>query len=420
MIMFRWIAANYRTFLWAFALAVAAWISAVTTADPDETRALSGVQVQVVGQDSNLVLSSPIPREVEVTLRAPRSVWALLEADSARVRAILDLSAMSSGEHTTEWQIQVDERPVQIVAVSPRSTTFVLEPLITKSIVVDLSLSGEAAIGFQVGESSLEPVEISIAGAQSQVQKVARARVHADLDGIRENFDQTIPVEILDENGQKVSGVTVSPDVVRVTLPVSQQGGYRDVAVKITIFGRVASGYRLTDLSVFPPVVTVYSANPELVANLPGVLETQPLDLQNAQEDINTRIALNLPEGVSIIGEQTVLVRAGVSPIESSLTLAGERIEFVGLAPDLNAVVSPASVDVILSGPLSLLDTFTRQSIRATVDLTGLGPGTYQITPKVEVLVANIVVESILPNTLEVVISPLENVTPTPAPTATP
>jgi hypothetical protein len=75
MIMFRWIAANYRTFLWAFALAVAAWISAVTTADPDETRALSGVQVQVVGQDSNLVLSSPIPREVEVTLRAPRSVW---------------------------------------------------------------------------------------------------------------------------------------------------------------------------------------------------------------------------------------------------------------------------------------------------------------------------------------------------------
>jgi YbbR domain-containing protein len=105
-------------------------------------------------------------------------------------------------------------------------------------------------------------VEISIAGAQSQVQKVARARVHADLDGIRENFDQTINVEILDENGQKVSGVTVSPDVVRVTLPVSQQGGYRDVAVKITIFGRVASGYRLTDLSVFPPVVTVYSATP--------------------------------------------------------------------------------------------------------------------------------------------------------------
>jgi YbbR domain-containing protein len=420
MTIFRWIAANYRTFLWAFALALAAWISAVTTADPDETRTLSGVPVQIVGQASNLVLSTSIPREVEVTLRAPRSVWTLLEADPQRVRAILDLSTMSSGDHTVEWQIQVDERPVQIVAVLPRAITFMLEPLVTKSLKVDLSLSGEAAIGFQVGEASLEPLEISIAGAQSQVQRVMRARIAVDLDGIRENFDQSVPVEILDESGQKVSGVTLSPDSVRVTLPVSQQGGYRDVAVKISIFGRVASGYRLTDLSVFPPVVTVFSSDPQLVANLPGVLETQPLDLQNAQEDINTRLSLNLPEGISIIGEQTVLVRAGVSPIESSLTLAGERIEFIGLANNLNAVVSPVSVDVILSGPLSLLDTFTRQSIRAVVDLTGLGPGTYQITPKVEVLVANIVVESILPNTIEVVITPLDVTTPMPSVTPTP
>ncbi|MBM4428205.1 MAG: hypothetical protein FJ031_13365, partial [Chloroflexi bacterium] len=80
--MFRWIADNYRTFLWAFALAVAAWISAVTTADPDETRTLTApVPVQIIGQASNLVLSNDIPKEVEVTLRAPRSIWNLIEAD---------------------------------------------------------------------------------------------------------------------------------------------------------------------------------------------------------------------------------------------------------------------------------------------------------------------------------------------------
>lgn len=415
--MFRWIADNYRTFLWAFALAVAAWISAVTTADPDETRTLTApVPVQIIGQASNLVLSNDIPKEVEVTLRAPRSIWNLIEADPQLVRAILDLSGMSSGEHVEELQIQVDARPVQIVSVSPRTITYILEPLITKTLSIDLSVSGEAAIGFQVGEANLEPVEVVISGAESQVQKVMRARVSVDLNGIRESLDQTLPVEILDEAGQKVSGVTLSPETVRVTLPVSQQGGYRDVAVKVTIIGRVASGYRLTDLSVFPPVVTVYSSDPDLVVSLPGVIETQPLDLQNAQEDINMRLALNLPEGISIIGEQTVLVQAGVSPIESSVTLAGERIEIIGLENGLTAQVSPTSVDVILSGPLSLLDTLTRQSVRATVDLTGLTPGTYQLTPKVEILIANIVVESILPNTIEVVITPISTQTPTPRP----
>jgi YbbR domain-containing protein len=415
--MFRWIADNYRTFLWAFALALAAWISAVTAADPDETRTLAApVPVQIIGQASNLVLNSNIPKEVEVNLRAPRSVWNVIEADPQLVRAILDLSGMSSGDHVEELQIQVDARPVQIVSVSPRTITFTLEPLITKTLTIDPSISGEAAIGYQVGEIILEPGEVVIAGAESQVQKVMRARVSVDLNGIRENFDQILPVEILDENGQMMNGVTLSPESIRVTLPVSQQGGYRDVAVKVTIVGRVASGYRLTDLSVFPPVVTVFSSNPDLVVNLPGVIETLPLDLQNAQEDINTRLALNLPEGISIVGEQTVLVQAGVSPIESSVTLAGERIEIIGLESGLTAQVSPTSVDVILSGPLSLLDTLTRQSVRATVDLTGLSAGTYQLTPKVEILIANIVVESILPNTIEVVITPISTPTPTPRP----
>ncbi|MCQ3938814.1 MAG: hypothetical protein DPW18_17475 [Chloroflexi bacterium] len=418
--MLRWVADNYRTFLWAFALAVAVWISAVTSADPDETRTLpSPVPVQIIGQASNLVLSSEIPTEVEVTLRAPRSVWSLIEDDPGLVRAILDLSSMSSGEHVVELQIQIDPRPVQIVSVSPRTIAFTLEPLMTKSFDVDLSISGEAAVGYQVGEASLEPVEVVVAGAQSQVQKVTRARISVDLNGIRENFDQTLKVEVLDDKGQIVEGVTVSPDEVHVTLPVSQQGGYRDVAVKVTIIGRVASGYRLTDLSVFPPVVTVYSADPELVGNLPGVVETQPLDLQNAQDDINTRLSLNLPPGVSIIGEQTVLVQAGVSPIEGSVTMAGEIIEVTGLANGLTAQVSPISVDVILSGPLPLLDTLTRQSVRATVDLSGLSAGTYQVTPKVEILISNIIVESILPNTIEVVITELDTANPVPSPTPT-
>lgn len=419
--MFRWIADNYKTFLWALALAIAVWISSVTSSDPDETRALpKPIQIQVIGQSSNLVFSAPIPTEVSVTLRAPSSVWNLIENDPGIVRAILDLSGISSGEHTLDLQIQVDARPVQIVSVSPKTLTFTLEPITRKTLDVDLSISGQAAIGYQAGDASIEPGKVVVAGAESKVQKVTRARIAIDLNGIRENLDQTLKVEVLDENGQKVEGVTVSPDVIHITMPVSQQGGYRDVAVKVTTLGRVASGYRLTDVSVFPPVVTIYSADPDLVNSLPGVLETQPLDLQSAKDNISTRLALSLPPGVSVIGEQTVLVQAGVSPIESSVTLSGEPVEVVGLDPNLQAHISPQNVDIILSGPLPLLDTLTRDAVRVTVDLTGLTVGTYQVTPNIEVLISNIVVESILPNTIEVVITAPETETPTPTVTPKP
>lgn len=421
--MFRWIANNYRTFLWALALAVAVWISSVTSADPDETRTLaSPVPVEIVGQSSKLILNSGIPKEVEVTLRAPSSVWKLIDEDPQIVRAILDISGLSSGEHTMDLQIQIDARPVQIISVSPQTILFTLEPVITQTFELDLSISGEVALGYQIGDTLLEPGEVSVAGAQSKVESVRRARVSVTLNRIRENFDQTLKVELFDESGQKVEGLTISPDTVHVTLPVSQQGGYRDVAVKVTTIGRVASGYRLTDISVSPPVVTIYSSNPDLVNSLPGVLETLPLDLQSAQDDISTRLELNLPAGISVIGEQTVFVQAGVSPIESSVTLSGERIEIVGLSGNLNAQVSPTSVDIILSGPLPLLESLTKQTVRVTVDLTDFVEGTYQVSPKVEVLIANLVVESILPNTIEVVITPLEFGTPgpTPAPTPTP
>jgi uncharacterized protein YoxC len=54
--------------------------------------------------------------------------------------------------------------------------------------------------------------------------------------------------------------------------------------------------------------------------------------------------------------------------------------------------------------------------VRVTVDLNGLKAGTHQILAKVEVLISDVVVESILPNTIEVVIALIGTPTLTPIP----
>lgn len=415
--MWRWIVNNYRTFFWAFALSVAVWVVAVTSANPDETRALSNpVPIEIVGQDPSLVINSDIPSVVELTLRAPKSVWEQIDSTPQSVRAILDLAGLSAGEHKLDLQIQINARPVQIVSAVPNSVMLVLEPLSTRTMDVELNMAGEPAIGYQVGDAILDPQKIIIAGAQSQVDKVKHARLSLSLDGIRESLDESLPVEIVDDQDKPISGLSVSSATVHVTLFVSQQGGYRDMAVKVTVTGQVASGYRLTNISVIPPVVTVFAGDADLVSSMPGVVETQPLDLQNADADITTRLALNLPVGVSVVGEQTVLIQAGVSPIESSLTLADEKVQILNLPPGMTAQVSPPVVDVIVSGPLPLLDTLTRQDVRVTVNLDGLGAGIHQLTPKVEILISNVVVESILPSTIEIILTK----TGPPLPTATP
>lgn len=416
--MWRWISHNFRTFLWALAMAVAVWIAAVTGADPDEARPLPNpIPIQIIGQDPSLVISTDIPKDVKVTLRAPHSVWEELDANPQNVRAILDLSGLSSGDHTANLQIQVDARPVRIVSAGPSSVTFTLEPLVTRTFDVEVSIKGQPAIGYQAGNALISPVKVVVAGAQSKVEAVKRARVSVNLDGLREGLGQPYKIELVDENNQLVRGLTSTPDNVQLTIPISQQGGYRDMAVKVIPRGQVASGYRLSNISVIPPVVTVFASDPTVVNNLPGVVETQPLDLQGAKDDISTRLELNLPLGVSIVGEQTVLIQAGISPIESSLTLSNEKVDIVGLPSGWSSQVSPATIDVIVSGPLPLLDTLTRQDVRVTVDVTGLTEGTHQLEPKVEILISDVTVESVLPGTVEVILASSK---PTPTPTAKP
>ena len=83
---------NLRAFLWALVLGLSVWVAAVTAADPDEVRLYpNAVSLELVGQDPGLVITSDVPKDVQLTLRAPRSVWDQLTARPESVRAILDL-----------------------------------------------------------------------------------------------------------------------------------------------------------------------------------------------------------------------------------------------------------------------------------------------------------------------------------------
>jgi YbbR domain-containing protein len=415
----RWIASNIRTFLLALVLAIAVWISAVTSADPDEVNTLPSVPVEIIGRDPSLINTSPLPSTIAVTLRAPRSKWEELKAHSDAVKATLDLSGLGSGEYTLtiKTYISGSVRPVQIVLINPTTISVHLEPITTQTLTIDLSVRGEPAVGYQASQPILDPDKITISGPQSIVKQATQARIRVSLAGTRESIDQSVNVEVVDAQNNPVKGLTISPELVHVGLPITQQGGFRDVAVKVVVQGQQAPGYRLENISVFPPVITIFSANPEAVNSLPGVVETTPLNIQDSRENITAQLSLNIPKGVAIVGSSnTVQVSVGISAIQTSITLTNQEVKVVGLPEGLASQVSPQTIDVIISGPLPVLDALTAQDVRVTVDVTGLEPGTHQLTPKVELLVSNVLVESILPGTVEVILSIPDTPTPTPKP----
>ena len=362
------------------------------------------------------MVTSEIPPTVQVRIRAPRSVWTALTNREGSVRATLDLSGLSAGTHVQTVQVMVSERPYQLVLVNPQKVSLDLESIATHTFPLVLSLSGQPAAGYQVGDATMELTEVAISGPESLVRQAVQARVVVNLDGIRESIDESRQIQVVDAEDKPVKGISINPDSVRVSIPISQQAGSRDVAVKVIVQGQQAAGYRIENISVFPQVVTVFADDPELVNALAGVLETQPLDLQDRKEDISTRLSLNVPENITVVGARTVQVQVNISPIQSSVTLPNLPINVNGLSEGLSAQVYPQTVDVIISGPLPVLDTLTAQDIIVFVDVSGLKIGVYQLEPDVKRPVENITVESILPEPVEVVIA----LPSTPTPTAFP
>ena len=415
--MFRWLGKNISTFFLALLLAIGVWVAAVNASDPNEELTYpTPIPLEVVGQDPDLLITNAYSEQIQLTLRAPHSIWEKLVADKDSIHAILDLSGLGAGEHSLEPQIQIGIQPTRLISLAPSLVSITLEELITRSVPIEVDISGEPSVGYQAGSPSFTAVVATISGAKSLVDRVDALHASFDISDAREDIEESLSLEIVDEFGEPIRGVNLSPETIQLSIPISQQGGYRDVAVKVGITGQVANLYRLTNISVFPPVITIYSADTQLINDLPGIVETEALDISGISEDISARLKLILPENVVIVGDQSILAEVSVEAILGSLPISNKPLEVINLDPALVAELSSLTVDVILSGPLPALDTLSTDDLRVIVDASGLAAGAHQLTPLVEILNDEIKVETILPESIEIILSVAPPATPTAQP----
>ncbi|MBM4423396.1 MAG: hypothetical protein FJ030_08385 [Chloroflexi bacterium] len=409
----RWLLRNLSALLLSLALAVTIWVVAINEEDPFEEKVFADpVPITITHLPQGMVIVGSPRLAADIRVRAPQSVWASLKIDQLHV--VADLSNAAPGTVTVPLAAVVDAPHTLITNIAPQEIQLTLEPIINRELPLRLEINGEPATGYKLREVATAPESVIVSGPASAADSVSELIAQVDVSNAKQTVTEVVGVTPVNAAGQPVFGITLAPSTVAVTVPVEQLGGYRDVAVKAVIEGQVAAGYRLTNISVSPPVVTLFSSDPTIVAALAGFVETEKLDISKASDDLEVRATLVLPEGVSLVGEQTVVVQISIAAIESSLTIQHD-LEIQGLGAGLAATASPSAVDVILSGPLPILDSLTHESVRVVLDLLGLPPGLHQVTPQV-VAPEGVTVQTILPGTIEVLIT--GSGTATRAPTA--
>jgi YbbR domain-containing protein len=407
---------NFPLALLAILLAVLAWVTAAEEADPAITRRfMQVIPIEGIGLPEDMVIVGEFEAWAQVTIRAPESVWnALSQAD---LTASVNLVGLQEGTYQIPIKVKISEKrsPAEIVLIEPQTIAVELQKRIEQTVPVSIQVEGEPAVAYLAQGLVTTPTIVLVSGPRSYVDRVVKAQAAISVQDAKIDVEEMLALQPLDAEGHQVPEVSIKPVAAQVRIPVKLKEDYRTLTVKPIREGLIAYGYTISGFSVEPESVTVSGA-PESIASLPGFIETEPISVEGAQNNVVAHPPLNVPADIALLPGQQVTVTYYVEAIQSSVTIEITPT-LQNLAPGLTATVSLTSVEVFLSGPLPQLETMEASNVRVILELFELEPGTYQITPQV-IVPDGVTDHSVLPSVVQVEISVAPKSTPTPRPSS--
>ncbi|MGD2206306.1 MAG: CdaR family protein [Anaerolineae bacterium] len=403
---------NLGAFILALLLAFVIWIAATLQDDPFQVQEFPNVSVDLVDMPQDAVLFEEIDKQVSVTVRAPKTV--LQDLKESNFQATMNLAKVEPGVRTSvPISVTCDTEGVQMQSIEPAKQDVHLEVIRTITLPIALEVRGEAATGYHILQPVITPDQVAVQGPAPLLTEVISVTGLIDVDMAKETIVRKVIVTPLGADGKPVPGLQWAPDRVEVRVGVHKKVGYKpDVEVVPDLRGEPEAGYRLGSVTVLPSTVTLVGL-PSVLDNLPSFVETLPISVTGATQNLSVRSLLTVPANVVVVDANYVKVMVEVLPIQSSRAMT-DVVEVQGVRPEWQATPSPKIVDVILEGPDAVLAELTSDDIQVTVNVFGLAPGVHRLP--LEVLEPEgVTVVSVIPETIEVVIEVAPTLaTPTP------
>jgi YbbR domain-containing protein len=394
-------------------LSVALWVYVTSLNNPQNSADFPNQAVDVRNVPANLRPTLDLT-SVNVTVRANRSV--MQNITSSSIHTYIDLSGYKEG--TYELPVKVDVPPGSSVGVKPPTVQVRLDLLASKRVPLAAHISGTPDFGYTMHDANVSTTTVTVSGLATLVSRVSQAEVEVNVDRRNTTASGDLSPVALDASGNPVPDVTFNPSTVHVTVPIELSLNYRTVPVKFNVKGEPANGYRIESITVNPNIVTILG-QPEVLSQT-NFLDTEPVDVTGQTATVDTRTRLVLGSGVSLYNMPTnsVDVQVVIRQVQTTQILP-VIVTITNARPGLDVVLTTNRLDLTLAGPLAALQAMQPTDARAVLDLTGLGPGNYEITPTV-ILPPGIEAISISPARLPVTILPAATPTvplPTPQPT---
>ena len=370
----------YLSLLFAFAAFFAIDRKAINLV-ATESVVLSGQPINVEYNEEAYVVEG-IPETADIVLMGNKSNLYLAEQLGTHKLSI-DLSGLGEGTHKINLKYNNPIRALDY-KLDPSTLTVVIKPKISESrtLTKDILNTDKLDEKLVISSVTLDRDEVIIKSYKEKLATVASVKAIIDVNAINSKAAGTYTLDKVklmayDEKGTEIPDIQIVPGTVSATVVITSPS--KTVPVKVVPIGEVASGSAISSISTNITSITIYGEE-KILENIDEI--KVEIDVNGLNEDKTYQENISKPSGTRSISDTVITIKVKMET-ETSKEFKDIPLQFENLDTSkykaLASTEKDTKVDVVVKGTSTLLNELKNEDIKAYVDLSDLGTGTFEV-----------------------------------------
>ena len=334
-----------------------------------------------------------IPETADVTLIG-RTVDLYLAKQLSTGKVSVDLSNLKEGTHKVDLSYESSINSVTY-KLDPSSITVNVYPKVsqTKTVTIDVINKDKLDSKLSVQSVTLDKEEVIIKGTDDEksshnIDKVATVKALVDVGSIVDpkagvNTVDKVKLVAYDKYGNVVD-VEIVPETVTATVNIESYSGTAKLKVIPKNIDKISFGKAISSITASVNEISIYG-DQETVNKYSESYIPIEVDVAGLADNKTYTVVVPKPEGIREVSEKTITVKISIGK-EESKEVDDIKIDAINLGPNLKAGAigeNSSKTTVVVKGTKEVLDAIDSTTIKATVDLSGLGEGEHTGNVKV-------------------------------------
>ena len=360
-----------KTVILSVFLAVIVWFMVIYVNDPDITTTVSDLNVRFVGEmslrDKKLAVTGKDKiHELSVVVTGKRSDLMNFMDD---IYVQVDVSDIdSTGEYNLSGVISIPTTRISVEKEKYGDIPITVEPLEMKDIEVTVKQTG--MLKDKIVKSSVNNPTVTITGAKSEIDEVAGAIATVDVSSIQEDGVENVNYLLTDTNGELINKNETIESARSYVEVVNTIYDAKLLPVVPRLSAELDKEYILKADKSFATPASVDETNTD--DKVIALIDKVPSD-GFGEYELELSSGMYIPEDNKKVKYKLDIVKKAVAQLE--LTVQAQNVQS-GLTAKIN--------NKLIAQVWGEEGKITTDNVKAYVDVSGLGAGTYNLPVKIE------------------------------------